>query len=325
MTRQQCCATLLATAAYCAMCSPAAAAVLALSPTTQGNNLRVIDVTTRDYSLLEATSCCAVQAGTVAADVADHRVYFIANRSDGADLYAFGYGVGASLNTFPLTNGMRVTHMDYDAFQSRLVGFVAVDSGGIDTVTINPGNGNVVVTGALGPDCCTLRAGVSAYRASSGTLYAVGRRSSDSNDQLLAFSVTNGTLVNAYDLGAENVVQLVVDGGALYALSYDKVDAVLRPAQITLWPTLTLTPIGTGTSDCCFVLAGPAVIDHANNALVTLTHSSATAAPFAIQSFSLSNGAATLGNAVSAMGLFEDSVELSDRIFADGFEVVITP
>ena len=60
---------------------------LALAPTAHGNNLYVIDVATRNSTVLRATACCAVQAGSVAADVANDRVFFLSNRSDGMDLY----------------------------------------------------------------------------------------------------------------------------------------------------------------------------------------------------------------------------------------------
>lgn len=313
-----CAALLFATVASGVLPAAAAAAVLALAP--HGKNLHVIDVATGNSTPLEAVSCCAVQAGSVAADVANDRVYFLSNRSDGADLYTFGYGVSASVHSIAITSGRRVSHLDYDPQRSRLVGFVAEDAGGIDVATVDPTSGNVVVTGALGPTCCTLRAGISAYNAGADLLYAVGRRSSDSADQLLVFSASGGTLQNAYDPGDERIVQLVVDGSSVYALSYNQTGAVLRPALITFSPTLNVAPIGAGTSSCCFVLAGPAAIDHANNALVVLTRASAADGQFAIRAFSLTDGSVGIANAATAMGLFEDNAALFDRIFADSFE-----
>jgi hypothetical protein len=303
---------------------PAAAmsAVLALAPVARSNSLQVIDVATRNSTVLQATSCCAVQAGSVAADVANDRVFFLSNRSNGMDLYTFGYAASALVGSIAITSGRRVTHLNYDAPRSRLVGFVAEDAGGIDVATIDPGNGNVVLTGVLGPQCCTLRSGISAYTAGADRLYAVGRTTDQigTGDALFVFSVDGGKLLNSYALGSESILQLVVDGSTVYALTYNNAGAATRPAVITFSPSLVLTPIGAGTSDCCFTLAGPAAIDHAHNTLVALTRSTTGAGSFFIRAFSLSDGSVTTGNSVPAMGLFEDNAVLFDRIFADSFE-----
>ncbi len=320
MNFRRCVLSLFALATGSAVLNTAAAAVLALAPTAHGNSIHVIDVATRNSTVLEAAACCAVEAGSVAADVAHHRVYFLSNRSGGADLYTFGYAATAVVSSIAITAGRRVSHLDYDPLRARLVGFVVEDAGGIDVATVDPVSGNVVVTGVLGPSCCTLRAGVSAYAASADRLYAVGRRSGDITDQLLVFSVGSGTLQAAYDLGSESVLELVADGGSLYALSYAQGSAVLRVASITFAPAFSLSPIGSGSSDCCYVLAGSAAIDHAKNTLDTLARSNSTSEPFAIRAFSLSSGNVTIGQTVPAMGLFEDTAVLFDRIFADSFE-----
>jgi hypothetical protein len=293
------------------------AAVLALAPTAKGN-LHVTDTATGNSTVLEAVACCAVQTGSVAADTGNHRVFFIANRTDGADLYAFAYGVSASLNSHPLSNGQRVTNLAYDSAHSRLVGLAVTDANAVDVITVAPNTGTVTVTGTLGASCCTLRAGVGAYSVTSGIFYAVGKRTGDTNDHLLAIAVDTSTLVNAYDLGSERVGQLVVDGVLLYALSTN--GTVMRPGVFGFAPAFAFAPIGTGTSDCCFVLAGAAAIDHATNRLTALTRASSASGPFVVRAFSLSSGAVTIGKAMTAMGLFEDSATLFDRIFADSFE-----
>jgi hypothetical protein len=295
------------------------AAVLALAPTAKGN-LHVTDTATGNSTVVEAVSCCAVQAGSVAADTVNHRVFFIANRTDGADLYAFAYGASASLSSHPLSNGQRVTHLAYDAAHSRLVGLAVTDAGVVDVITVAPSTGTVTVTGTLGASCCTLRAGVGAYAPSAGIFYAVGKRSGDTNDQLLAIAINSGTLSNAYDLGSERIGQLVVDGSALYALSYSQSAGVMRPGVFAFAPAYAFAPIGAGTGACCFVLAGSAVIDHATNRLTAVTRASSTSGPFVVRGFSLSSGAVTVGKTLTAMGLFEDSATLFDRIFADSFE-----
>jgi hypothetical protein len=293
------------------------AAVLALAPTAKGN-LHVTDTASGNSTVLETVSCCAVQAGTVAADTVNHRVFFVANRSNGADLYAIAYGASASLTSHPLSNGQRVTNLIYDTAHSRLVGLAVTDARALDVITVAPNTGTVTVTGTLGASCCSLRAGVGAYSAASGIFYAVGKRTGDTNDHLLAITVATSTLANAYDLSSERVGQLVVDGAMLYALSTS--GTVMRPGVFSFAPTFAFTPIGPGTSDCCFVLAGSATIDHATNRLAALSRASSTSGPFVVRAFSLSSGAVTLGKAITAMGLFEDSATLFDRIFANAFE-----
>lgn len=296
----------------------ARASVLALSPTGSGS-LVVIDADTRDATLLQIPACCAVQAGTVAADTINHRVFFVGTDGGVATLYTFVYGVPARVDSIGVGSGQRVSHLAYDPIHLRLAAIIADDAGGIDLATVSP-SGSLAMSGALGPDCCQLRAGIAAYDAVADRFYAVGRRTTDTADQLFAFSIATGTLVAAYPLGSESVSALVIDGGALYALSYDAATDALRAATITFTPGFALTSIGSGTAGCCFVLAGSATLDHTRNALVALTRSSTTIEPFAIRAFSLADGNATGGNALSAHGLFEDSVPLSDRIFADDFE-----
>lgn len=308
----------LALCAIAAVSQPVPASVLALSPTAAGNTT-VVNVDTHDALLLQIPDCCAVQSGTVSADPANHRVFFIATDGGVATLYTYVYGIPASVDSIGLGTGQRITHLVYDPLRVRLAALIADDGGGVDLATLST-SGGVAVTGALGPDCCQLRAGVAAYDAAADIFYAVGRRATDSADQLLAFSIANGTLLAAYPLGGESVSALLLDGSTLYALSYDATSDALRAATITFTPGFALTPIGAGASGCCFVLAGPAALDHARNALVALTRASTSAEAFAVRAFSLADGTVTPGNALSANGLFEDSVPLSDRIFADDFE-----
>jgi hypothetical protein len=94
----------------------------------------------------------------------------------------------------------------------------------------------------------------------------------------------------------------------------------LRVGTFALTPAFQFNAIGTGADDCCFVLAGSATIDHANNMLVALTRASGTSGAFSIRRFSLSSGNASTGSMLQAMGLFEDTAVLFDRIFADGFQ-----
>jgi len=176
-----------------------------------------------------------------------------------------------------------------------------------------------VVTATTASDCCTLRAGVVAYQPGSGTLFAIGRRSGDSTDQLLAFAVGGGGLQQAYDLGGERVVQLVADGGELYGLSTAAGSDALRVGRFSFAPTVAFVPYNSGASGCCFALAGPAAIDHATGVFAALTRADSAGAPFLIRTFAAS-GAPLTGNAVAALGLFEDDVRLLDRIFADSFE-----
>lgn len=311
---------LLAAAAIAITGVPATAAVLALAPTATGDALHVVDVQTLNATLQEAASCCAVQVGSVTADTANQRVFFVANSAAGADLYAFSYGASMAITSVPISAGMRISQLSYDRFRSRLVAVITDAAGGIALATVDPATGNVVVIADLGPNCCTLREGVAAYLPRFNKLYAVGRRSGDSEDQLLAFDLSTGTLAQNTALGALQVAQLVADGNTLYALSYDPAVDSLALDLVSTDPTLGITPIGSAVNKCCFALAGPATIDHANNTLVALVRPTAGSTQFAIMTFSLNSGAFTQGNSVPAMGLFEDTATLSDRIFYDGFE-----
>lgn len=301
--------------------SAASAVILAVTPNAQGD-LHVVDVNSLNSSVAQSANCCAVQTGTVSAQAASDRVYFIANDNGVARLYTFEYGMSGTVASVAISAGYRISHMAYDSLRQRLVALLSADDDTTQLATLDPASGNVTVTGAPGSGCCMLRSGVIAYAASSDLLYAVGRRSTDTSDQLFAFAVTTGTLQAAYPLGTATIAQLLYDSGNLYALSYDATADTLQPARISFSPGFALNTIGTGNSGCCFVLAGSMAFDPANNALVAVTRSSATpASPFVIRSFSLGDGSATIGNPLTANGLFYDRyANLVDRIFADGFE-----
>lgn len=296
----------------------AAAAVLALAPTAHGG-VHVVDVASGNSSMLLVANCCAVQAGSVAADTSTQHVYFLANRIGGVDLHAFGYGANGSDSVLALNAPVRLSHLAFDAPNHRLVGLGVGDDGTVDVLTIDPGTGNVTVTATTAATCCTLRAGVVAYQASSGLLFALGRRSGDTTDQLLAFAVAGGGLQQAYDLGGETVVQLVVDGTELYGLSNAAGSDTQRVGHFVFASTFAFAPYGGGASPCCFALAGPATIDHANNVLVSLGRADSVGELFRTRAFAAS-GTPSVGNALNAFGLFEDDVVLLDRLFSDGFE-----
>jgi len=310
----------LTVAALLMACSCAQAAVLALTPTASGDALHVVDVQTLNATTQEAASCCAVQTGTVTADPDDHVLFFVANDSSGPLLYSFSYGSSTTIASVPISSGTRISQMNFDQLREQLVALVSDDNGGTDIANVDPGTGTVTTIAALGPDCCVLRQGVAAYLPLTRTLYAVGRRSTDSTDQLLAFDMADGVLAQNADLGTLRVSQLATDGISLYALVYTPSTDDLTLDQVST-ANLGFTQIGNVASGCCFALTGPATIDVASNSFNALLRSSDGSNLSTVTSFSLNDGTMTQGNAIQAMGLFDDTAALSDRIFADGFEV----
>jgi hypothetical protein len=301
--------------------APLRAAVLALAPTDDGDAVHVVDTQTLNATLQQADACCAVQVGSVTADTVNHRVFFVSNNDDGsADLYAFSYDASMAISSVPITAGARISQLHYDSVRGRLVAVISNDDDSISIGEVNPATGTVTTLSLLGPDCCKLRAGVAAYDPGANMLYAVGRRSSDTDDQILAFSGATGALTQNGSTGGLQVSQLIVDSGSIYALNHHPLTNTMALELVTTSPGIAITPVGSDFVECCFASTGAATIDHVNNAFVALVRSTTSAAPFALMSFSLSSGVATSGNIVPAMGLFEDTAVLSDRIFADGFD-----
>jgi hypothetical protein len=278
---------------------------------------------------------------TLAAD-ADHDLVYAAILPDPAGasagsphallVGAYGHApVPAGSMTAPA--GLYFSALAFDPPTSSVVGLVSdptgVGSSQVFAVPTNDGTAfGVPAYMASAPGCCSITRGVAAWRTSTRELFAVGRRTGDSEDQLLRFDVGTGTaLPDAYPIADDRVVALAVDAqdGTLYALARSILDFtyLTRITYSTPGTPVTLSAIGSAPATCCYVAAGPATIDGAGSAraLYALTRDAATPAGMQLSRFDFTSGNPQVVNAsMEGYGLWTDAAASLDRIFADGFD-----
>jgi len=324
----------LAFALACGLSAPAAASgVLALGRDSTGQ-LAVIDVDQGGYSA-SVPSCCAVQSGAVAAQVATSRVWFVENQGDTQTLHALSYVAATPPGPFPLDPNFRITHLQFDAAKKRLVGLALHKIAGMDdtvesvTVSITgvvsslgtPTSGDASVT--------ALRTGVSAFAPATSSLYALGTLkggAGGATQDLLRFSFATTSTAPAetwpLDPAVDSVVALAVHpvSGTLFGLSYHSASTTTRLVRLDFSSGLTVVPIGSGVSGGLSIEAGSVTIDPAANTLVALVRDPNGASPLQVERFDLASGAATAGAALTGVGLWYGPGTSFDLIFANGFE-----
>jgi len=324
-----------------AQAAPAAARVLTL--TKQSDTTAIVqdasDGDTAANALSSPQDRLFVEA--LAAD-ADHDLVYVASLPDPAGaaagsahaLLVGAYGSApVPTGSMLAPAGLYFSALAFDAPSSSVVGFVSDPTGATSTqVFAVPTNGGTAfgVPGymATAPGCCSLTRGVVAWRASTRELFAVGRRTGDSEDQLLRFDVGGGVaLPDAYPVAGDRVVALAVDAadGSLYAIARSVLDFsyLVRITYTTAGTPVTLSAIGSAPATCCYVAAGPATIDGAGTAraLYALTRDAQAPVAMQLSRFDLASGNPTVVNAaIEGYGLWTDAAASLDRIFADGFD-----
>lgn len=311
--------------AACALVWPDAdAAILRVAREEITQTIRVFDGDTYSLAQVEAGNL-GVQVGTVTADPVNDRAFFIGNSSGSQTLYQLRYIGSSKEEPLPIPAGLRISHLEWDASGSlRLVG-VASDTTDDSVTLVSIAGTTVSDLGMPSADCCTFRAGVSAFRASDDSLFLVGRRTTDTVDQLFRFTMNPPALAQVVSIPADlSVNELVVNaGGQLLGLAYS--NAAAATLLFNTDAGLNITTVGSGMSDCCFVLAGSIAIDTGSNAIVSLGPGIAGMQPNPPQqwSFDLGSGAILPGMvATSGAGLFFDGGTIAgdSLLFQDGFE-----
>lgn len=282
-----------------------------------------------------------IGSGTVAADPAHDLVYVAANPDPaGASPPATGSLIIGSYSAAPAPAlslaapaGYYFAAVVFDAPRSRLVGALADRTGAQVTqlFTADTANG-----AALGPinvvdsasGCCRLASGVAAWRESTQELFLVGRRTGDTEDQLLRFDLASRVaLPDAYPIAGESVAALSVNihDYSLYGVARTAMNVthLVRITYATPGNAATLSAIGSTPAACCYVALGAATIDtdDSGRALFALTQDAQTPTTMQLTRFDLSSGDNVVVNAdVEGYALWTDSAASLDRIFADGFE-----
>jgi hypothetical protein len=311
-------------AAAMLQCGDIFAAVLRVANDETEQRIRVFDGVTASSAYADASNI-GIQLGSVTADSVGNRVFFIGNSGGAQSLYQLNYTTTQQALPQPLSDTLRITHLEWDASGStRLLG-VAIDpvDGSAKLISVQGGAEADPVT--LESGCCTFRAGVSAFRSSDDSLFLVGRRSTDAVDQLFRFTMNPPALAQAVAIPADiSVLELDLSGsGSLIGLAYSEVAAATK--VFTSDAALNLTLLGSGRSDCCFVMAASAAFDTGSDELITLgpTIAGLQPNPPLQWRFNLASGAIGDGiTPVNGAGLFVDSTPIVDIsvLFEDGFE-----
>ncbi|MDZ4814323.1 MAG: hypothetical protein SGI99_17190 [Pseudomonadota bacterium] len=299
-------------------------AVLRVAGDSATATVRVFDGSTPSATFADATNM-SVQLGSVTADAVGNRAFFVGNSAGLQSLYQLNYTSAGQALPQVLDPVYRITHLEWDSGGSpRLLG-VAINTSD-DTVRLISIVGNTVTDlGMPIANCCVFRSGVSAFRSTDDSLYLIGRRSTDTQDQFFRFTMNPPALAQSVAIPPDlSVNEIVVNAsGSVLGLAYSAV------AEVTLLfgtdAALNISTLGSGMSDCCFVMAGASALDANNNRLITLGPGIAGLAfnPPRLWSFTLGTGAISDGmTPFIAAGLFVDNTSILDAgvLFGDGFE-----
>jgi hypothetical protein len=300
------------------------AGVLLLAHDEGSQQLRIDDQGTRSAVSLSSNGI-GVQAGSVAADAAANRVFFVVNAAASQTLYSLGYGSGGGVEQASLPATSRITHLEWDPSGSaRLVGMA------IDTTSESPAlfefrAGAITSLGMPSPDEFRFRTGVSAFRAGDDSLFLVGRQGAETQDRLFRFVLGPTPTVSSALLDPDlDLLELATAAnGEVFGLAHSRLSGTTRLALVDA--TLAVTLRGAGTPDCCYVLAGSTAIDSTGPTLVALgsPHTDEVAGESRLWRFDLATGSVLdTVTAVSSVGLFHDTsgVLPGGDVFADGFE-----
>jgi hypothetical protein len=324
--------------------SPTSARVLTLSAQSDSTAIvrDAVDGDTAPNVLASPQARLLVEAGVLAADPVHHLVY-VATRPDPLGAGAGGpstvlagtYGnASATTGTLDAPAGRYFVALAFDASGSRLLGIVVDPTAAAQAqkfeVSTNAGASFGIPTYTnIASDCCRFASGVAAWRATTQELFMLGRRGTDTEDQLLRFDFGGGAaLPDAYPIaGGDRIVALAIDtqDGSLRALARSTLDFTYL-ARITY--TTPGTPVGvsaTGSApaQCCYIAAGPATIDGSGSAraLFALTRDAQTPAAMRLSRFDFVSGSPLVINAaMDGYGLWTDPTASLDRIFANGFD-----
>lgn len=316
----RCILVALATLVLSACLSVARADVYALGHDAANQATVLRSTASGEDTAFRVANCCAIANGSATFDTLGNRAFFIAQTAGAGELVSFNYVTGAQ-SRLPLSGPYRVTHLEYDAGSGLLLALARdeVDDR-LVMASINPLTAQLTVRATLLEPCCELKTGVSALLPGSPTrLLAVGR--SGGAESLLSFNFTSnvGPSLSALPAGlrlAELAVHPV--SGLLFGLGLDETTGNTHAVAFGAAPGFATSLIGTGSSDCCFVLAGSATIDRLDNSLAVLGQGSGDSPR--VQRFSLADGSRTQGVGLQAHALLEDFGVRFGGLFADGFE-----
>jgi hypothetical protein len=300
------------------------AGVLRLAHDDTGTRLRVFDGATGSTAALDGT-VLGVQVGSVSADTVGDRVFFVSQSGGEQVLHALHYGASAALERAALPPDLRVTHLEWDGSGiPRLVG-IGVDAATDTTNLVQFRDGALTSLGMPLADCCSLRAGVSAFRASDDRLFVVGRVAGDTSDRLFRFDLGAVPAVASAPIDADlMVLELTVGAdGEVFALAISETDE--RTRLVAIDAALNLTPRGDGVDDCCTIVTGSSTIDSLEASLVAIGSSIGASGPDRdrLWRFDLATGAIVEdATATPAVGLFHDvgAIVAGGELFTNGFE-----
>jgi hypothetical protein len=282
-----------------------------------------------------------IGSGTVAADAVHDLVYVAANPDPAGaappttgKLIVGSYSAAAApALSLAAPAGYYFAAVVFDAPHSRLVGALADPTGALATQVFTAYTANGAALGPLNTivsasGCCRIASGISAWRDGTQELFLVGRRTGDTEDQLLRFDLAGGiALPDAYPIAGESLAALAVDprDESLYGVARTTM-GVTHLVRITYGVpgnAATLSAIGSTPAACCYVAVGAATVDSdsGGRALFVLTRDAASPAAMQLTRLDLASGTNTVANAaVEGYALWADAAATLDRIFADDFE-----
>ena len=265
--------------------------------------------------------CCFIAAGASARDAANNR-HWIGGVDGGADVI-YRFDQNGDRISLVLPEGHRVVALAFFNLRDQLVALLHDRT--LDRLVLQRyagGTGSFLSTTVVANSTGSQwRAGVSTWSESRRAFLVIGRRSIDATAGLLSIGAS-GQAEYFASPDAESVQALAADpaNGNIFALRHIASTKTTVLQQITLSDAnAAFAAIGSGESDCCFVLAGTAVIDGGQFRAFAYPIGSVTPA---LYRFDLATGSASpLPTTAPSAGLHVDAaLPITTFLFRDGFE-----
>ncbi len=262
----------------------------------------------------------AISGNAVAVDTSANRLYFAEPSGTGSRINRLSYTSSSSWVSILELPTFQVTHLAFDpAPTPRLLVAARRNLDGATVLFPVVLSSQTLGGGFELPDDLTL--GASVFRTGDDRWFFT---SGAAPQRLIAMQMNAGTVTRwdvpgGFRLGA---LALQSTTQTLWGIVDDAAQGGARLAEVIPAASLTLDARGTADPACCFVLAGPSVIDPTANRLYTITRGRAAVLPMrpVVVSFSLVDGSRVEEAEMSGNGLFSDVGVVFQELFSDGFE-----
>lgn len=293
--------------------------VFTYGPTDNGAGQRVSNI---NVGALGVEGPAVTIAGNaVAVDAASNRLYFAVPQAGGTEIRSLNYSTTGNHSSFLSVPGHRITHLELDSSGAARLLAVSIRESDQQPV-LTPISLSSPAFGTSLPLSGPFVMGVSAFRPSDDRFFLLKQVGTVQSLEII--DANTGVQTSLAVPAGNRIGELVQhpQSNSLYALVDQESDLSTHVALLVTGASLSLGPLGPTDTGCCFVLAGPAMIDAGANRLYALARDRTGTTPTlpVVVSFDLATGARDLESLKRANALFGDSGVNLPELFSDSFE-----